>query len=247
MAFQDYRSVQPGAPRADARALEYDLGLRRHMVGVFNLMFLGLGLSAATAFMLIQTGLSAMFYMASGQLTPLGWVAVFAPLGLLLIASFARQRLSVPVLHGIYWGVAALQGVSVALLLQVYTAASAAQIFLITAMAFGGLALYGYTTKRSLSGMGTFLMMGLIGVIIAFLVNLFLQSSLLHFVAASIGVLVFAGLTAYDTQRLKDEYLAGAAGDGAARVQIWGALSLYLNFINMFQLLMSLFGQRQDQ
>jgi hypothetical protein len=245
MAFEDYRNVPQTAPRADA--LEYDIGLRRHMVGVFNLMFLGLGLSAATAFFLVQTGMSALFFTAPGQMTPLGWVAVFAPLGLLLIASFAGQRLSAPALHGIYWSVAALQGVSVALLLQVYTAASAAQIFLITAIAFGALALYGYTTKRSLSGMGTFLIMGLIGVIIAFLVNLFLQSSLLHFVAASIGVLVFAGLTAYDTQRLKHEYFASAAGgDSAARVQVWGALSLYLNFINMFQLLLSLFGQRQE-
>jgi FtsH-binding integral membrane protein len=132
------------------------------------------------------------------------------------------------------------------LLLQVYTAASAAQIFLITAIAFGALALYGYTTKRSLSGMGTFLIMGLIGVIIAFLVNLFLQSSLLHFVAASIGVLVFAGLTAYDTQQIKDGYyeVRGNA-ELAAKSSIMGALSLYLDFINMFTSLLQLFGSRE--
>lgn len=231
--------------RADARALEYDLGLRRHMIGIYNFMFAGLGLSAATAFFLVQTGLSTVFFSA-GQFTPAGWVAVFAPLGLLLLASFAGQRMSAAATHALYWSIAALQGVSLALLFQVYTGQSVAQIFLVTAAAFGALSLYGYTTKRSLTGMGTFLLMGLIGVIIAFIVNIFLQSSLLHFVAASIGVLVFAGLTAFDTQRLKHEYLAGAAGDSAAQVQIWGALSLYLNFINLFQLLMSLFGQRQQ-
>jgi FtsH-binding integral membrane protein len=142
--------------------------------------------------------------------------------------------------------VAALQGVSLAVLFQAYTGQSIAQIFFVTAAAFGALSLFGYTTKRSLSGMSTFLMVGLIGVIIAFVVNILLQSGLLQFVASVIGVLVFAGLTAFDTQRLKMDYIAGVTGDAAAKAQVWGALSLYLNFINLFQLLLSLFGQREE-
>ena len=171
---------------------------------------------------------------------------MLAPLGLLLIASFTAQRLSVAATHGLYWSIAALQGVSLAVLFGAYTGQSITQIFLVTATAFGALSLFGYTTKRSLSGLSTFLMMGLIGVVIAFVVNMFVQSSTLHFVASVIGVLVFAGLTAFDTQRLKTEYLNGVAGDGAAKAQVWGALSLYLNFINLFQLLLSLFGQREE-
>lgn len=246
MAFNDFQhSTRSGARAIPADAL-YDAGLRQHMLGIYNYMFAGLGLSGATAFLLMQSGASALFYSSAGQFTALGWVAMLAPLGLLLIASFMAQRLSTAAMHGLYWGLAALQGVGLSILFQAYTSTSIAQVFFVTAAAFGALSLFGYTTKRSLSGMSTFLMIGLVGVVVAFLVNIFLQSSLLQFVASVIGVIVFAGLTAFDTQRLKLEYLDGMSGDVASKAQVWGALSLYLNFINLFQLLLSLFGQREE-
>lgn len=246
MAFEDYQDPASVRTRATTSDVTYDAGLRRHMVGVFNYMFAGLALSGIVALLLVQTGASAIFFAGPGQFTPLGWVTVFAPLGILLIASFSAARLSAGATHAVYWSVAALQGVSLAVLFQTFTGQSIAQVFFVTAAAFGALSLYGYTTKRSLSGMGTFLIIGLVGVVIASIVNLFLQSSMLHFVVAVIGVLVFAGLTAFDTQRLKDEYIAGVSGKTAMKAQVWGALSLYLNFINLFQLLLSLFGQREE-
>ncbi len=246
MAFNDYQNPADIRARAGAQDASYDAGLRRHMVGVFNYMFAGLALSGAVALLLVQTGSAALFFTAPGQFTPLGWVAMFAPLGLLLLASFNATRLSTGATHAVYWSVAGLQGVSLAVLFQAFTGQSIAQVFFVTAAAFGALSLYGYTTKRSLSGLGAFLIIGLVGVVVASVVNLFLQSSMLHFVASVIGVLVFAGLTAYDTQRLKDEYMAGLNGDVAMKAQVWGALSLYLNFINLFQLLLSLFGQREE-
>ncbi len=246
MAFEDYQDPANGRARAITFDIMYDAGLRQHMVGVFNYMFAGLALSGTVALLLVQTGASALFFAGPGQFTPLGWVAVFAPLGILLIASFSAARLSTGATHAVYWSVAALQGVSLAVLFQTFTGQSIAQVFFVTAAAFGALSLYGYTTKRSLSGMGAFLIIGLVGVVIASVVNMFLQSTLLHFVASVIGVLVFAGLTAFDTQRLRDEYIAGVSGDVAMKAQVWGALSLYLNFINLFQLLLSLFGQREE-
>lgn len=246
MAFEDYQDPGNGRARATTLDILYDAGLRQHMVGVFNYMFAGLALSGIVALLLVQTGAGAIFYAGPGQFTPLGWVAVFAPLGILLIASFSAARLSTGATHAVYWSVAALQGVSLAVLFQTFTGQSIAQVFFVTAAAFGALALYGYTTKRSLSGMGTFLIIGLVGVVIASIVNMFLLSSMLHFVVSVIGVLVFAGLTAFDTQRLKDEYIAGVGGEIAMKAQVWGALSLYLNFINLFQLLLSLFGQREE-
>lgn len=246
MAFDDFQTERAPRSRALSADADYDVGLRRHMLGIYNYMFAGLGLSGAVAFFLIQSGASALFFTAPGQFTALGWVAMLAPLGLLLVASFNAQKLSASTTHGLYWSIAALQGVSLAVLFGAFTGQSIAQIFLVTAAAFGALSLFGYTTKRSLSGLSTFLMMGLIGVVIAFVVNMFVQSSMLQFVASVIGVLVFAGLTAFDTQRLKIEYLHAEAGDSAAKAQVWGALSLYLNFINLFQLLLSLFGQREQ-
>ncbi|MBL8551013.1 MAG: Bax inhibitor-1/YccA family protein [Hyphomonadaceae bacterium] len=247
MAFDDFQNQRaPGRTGAITADTLYDAGLRQHMLGIYNYMFAGLGLSGAVAYLLMQTGASTLFFTAPGQFTPLGWVALFAPLGLLLLASFNARRLSTGATHAIYWSVAALQGVGLAVLFQAFTGQSIAQIFFVTAAAFGALSLFGYTTKRSLSGMSTFLLVGLIGVIIAFIVYMFVQSSLLQFVASVIGVLVFAGLTAFDTQRLKTEYIAGVEGEIAMKAQVWGALSLYLNFINLFQLLLSLFGQREE-
>jgi FtsH-binding integral membrane protein len=247
MAFEDLQNRSTGTrPQAITTDALFDAGLRQHMVGIFNYMFLGLALSGGVALLLMQSGATSLFFSGPGQFTMLGWIAVFAPLGILLLASFSAARLNTGATHAVYWSVAALQGVSLAVLFQTFTGQSIAQVFFVTAAAFGALSLYGYTTKRSLSGMGAFLIIGLVGVVIASVVNMFLQSSLLHFVASVIGVLVFAGLTAFDTQRLKNEYIAGVSGDVAMKAQVWGALSLYLNFINLFQLLLSLFGQREE-
>lgn len=226
---------------------ELDLGLRQHLLGVYNYMFAGLLLSGAVAYFLINSGLSSLFYAAPGRLTAAGWTAVFAPLAILLLASFTARQLSTAATHAVYWSVTALQGVSLALLFQAYTGESIARVFFITAAAFGALSLWGYTTKQSLTGWASFLFIGLVGVVIASIVNLFVASGLLHFVVAGVGVVVFAGLTAYDTQRLKLEYASGAfAMESAERVRIWGALALYLNFLNLFQLLLSFLGQRHD-
>nr|WP_246179396.1 Bax inhibitor-1/YccA family protein [Microvirga thermotolerans] len=217
------------------------------MIGVYNYLMLGLALSGAAAYAVANTPLGELFYSGPRELTPLGWVALLAPLGLILIASFGAQSLSPAGLQGIYWGITALQGVGLAALLQAYTGESVTRIFFITAAAFGALSLWGYTTRSDLSGWGSFLLMGLVGLILASLINLFLASSALQFAITIIGLFVFAGLTAWDTQRIKEEYVAGLAyGDAALTSRVFGALSLYLNFLNLFQLLLSLLGQREE-
>jgi len=227
--------------------VEFDVGLRAHMIGVYNYLMLGLALSGAVAYAVANTALGELFYSGPRELTLLGWLALLTPLGLILIASFAAHSLSPAGLQGIYWGITALQGVGLAALLQAYTGESVTRVFFITAAAFGALSLWGYTTRSHLSGWGSFLLMGLVGLILALLVNLFLASSALQFATMVIGLFVFAGLTAWDTQRFKEEYLAGLAhGDAALTSRVFGALSLYLNFLNLFQLLLSLLGQREE-
>jgi FtsH-binding integral membrane protein len=240
--WTDTRWASAPAPAA----VEFDEGLRRHMVGVYNFMMLGLVLSGAVAFAVANTSLGALFFSGPGRLTGLGWVAALAPLGLILIASFGASRLSSGAIQGLYWAITALQGVSLGALLQVYTGQSVARTFFVTAAAFGALSLYGYTTRRSLSGMGSFLVMGLVGIVLASLVNVFFASGALQFAITVIGVFVFAGLTAYDTQRIKEEYLGGFAQGAETTMQVFGALGLYLNFVNLFQLLLSLIGTRDE-
>jgi uncharacterized protein len=229
----------------------FDVGLRAHMVRVYNYMASGLALSGIVAFGLFASAelASLFFQVQAGRvvgLNVLGWVAIFAPLGLLLLVSFRAQSMSVGAVQAVYWAVTALMGVSLSLLLFRYTGASVARTFFVTAAAFGALSLYGYTTKRDLSKFGSFLIMGLIGVIIASLVNIFLGSSLLQFAISIIGVLVFTGLTAYDTQNIKEQYAEGFGHEANSKMAVFGALSLYLNFINLFQLLLSLTGQREE-
>jgi len=178
--------------------------------------------------------------------SPLMWVVVLAPLALVFFISFRINRLSVGAAQATFWIFAALLGVSLATIFAVYTMTSITQVFFISAATFGAMSLYGYTTRRDLTGFGSFLFMGLIGVIIAMLVNLFLQSSALGFAISVIGVLVFVGLTAYDTQKIKEQYYAGDDGTVAGRKAIMGALSLYLDFINLFLLLLRLFGQNRN-
>jgi uncharacterized protein len=235
--------------RPSARTEVIDQGLRSYMLRVYNYMAVGLGLTGIAA---VATFMAAV---DNGQLTSFGqllfasgfrWVVIFAPLALVLFLSFRVQSMSVATAQLIFWIYAGLVGVSFASLGLVYAHESIARVFFITAASFGGLSLWGYTTKRSLTGMGSFLFMGLIGLILASLVNLFLQSSAMQFVISAVGVLVFAGLTAYDTQRIKEMYFEADDSATAGRKAIMGALTLYLDFINMFLMLRQLFGNRNN-
>jgi uncharacterized protein len=231
-------------------AAEVDEGLRAYMLKVYNYMAIGLAVTGLVAFTAANAAIGPTGQLTEfGQaiyLSPLRWVIMLAPLGAVLFLSFRIDRLSVAAAQAVFWGFAAIVGLSLSSIFLVYTGQSITQVFFVTAAAFGSLSLYGYTTKRSLSGMGSFLIMGLFGVIIAMIVNIFMQSSALQFVISVIGVLVFAGLTAYDTQRIKEMYFAGDDAAVMGRKAIMGALALYLDFINMFIMLLQLFGQSRE-
>lgn len=225
-----------------------DQGLRSYMLTVYNYMALGVGLTGLTAFMVANTSLISLFYsVQNGAVAPtgLGFLVMFAPLAFILVLSFGINRLSPAAAQGMYWAFCGVMGLSIANIFLTYTGTSIARVFFITSIAFGSLSLYGYTTKRNLSGFGTFLFMGLIGIVIASVVNMFLQSGMMQFIISVAGVLVFAGLTAYDTQRIRTEYVAGESHGVATKKAVFGALSLYLNFINMFLMLLHLFGNRE--
>jgi uncharacterized protein len=247
---------------------EIDQGLRAFMMGVYNNMILGLGISALVALginkLAVTASVADAYRTAGGQavrmggqyLTPIGytlygsplmWVVALAPLAFIFFFTFRMERMSAASARLTFFAFAAVMGASLSTLLLRYTGASVVQVFFITAAAFGSLSLWGYTTKRSLSGMGSFLVMGLIGLLLAMLVNIFLASSALQFAISVIGVLIFAGLTAWDTQKLKEMYLFGNwDGEAAAKASIFGALTLYLDFINMFQFLLALVGNRNE-
>jgi FtsH-binding integral membrane protein len=231
-----------------------DQGLRAYMVRVYNYMASGVAITGLVAYLIyamsVTTGTGGLELTSFGHLmftSPLRWVVIFAPLAMVFFISARINTMTLNTAQISFWVFAALMGASISSIFLIYTGESMARVFFITAAAFGGLSLWGYTTGRDLSGWGSFLFMGLIGIIIASLVNLFLVSSALQFVVSVVGVLVFAGLTAWDTQRLKNDYIYGyasAGGDIAERAAITGALSLYLNFINLFTLLLQLLGQR---
>ena len=243
---RDYARSIP-TDRAD---MSVDAGLRSFMLGVYNKMALGLVLSAALAFLTssFPPVRDLMFTVANGRVgySILGMVVAFAPLAVLLFSGFAMRNQSPRTASIVYWTVVSLIGASMGVLALRYTGTSIASTFLITATAFGGLSLFGYTTKKDLSGVGSFLIMGVWGLLIASLVNIFLQSSMMQFIISILGVLIFAGLTAYDTQRLKMTYYELGGNQAAMGVATsYGALSLYLDFINMFQFLLALFGDRR--
>jgi len=227
------------APAIDRAA--FDAGLRQHMLRVYNFMMLGLAITGAVAFLVANT---PALYVPIFT-TPLKWVVMLAPLAFIMVLSWRFASMSVGALQGTFWAFCAVMGVSMASIFLVFTGASVARVFFITAAMFAGMSLYGYTTKADLSKMGAFLMMGLIGIVIASLVNIFVGSSALQFAISVIGVLVFTGLTAYDTQRIKEEYAEHYGHETNTKMAIMGALSLYLNFINLFQMLMQLMGQRE--
>jgi len=244
------------APSATADTAVLDAGLRAYMLRVYNWMSSGLLLTGIVAYAIANTSLIDLFYHQVAtprgiaiQPTILGYAAIFAPLVFTMVLSFGVNRLSWSATQALFWAFAAAMGASIANIFLIYSGASIARVFFVTSATFGAMSLYGYTTKADLSKMGSFLMMGLIGVIVASLVNMFIGSTMLQFAISVIGVLVFVGLTAYDTQRIKGDYLqfAYAEGtDGAAKRSIFDALSLYLNFINLFMLLLQLFGNRNS-
>lgn len=218
---------------------QYDEYLRQFMLALYNYTALGLGITGVVAYLTYASGL--MFAMGG-----LMWVFVFAPLGMILYWSFAGRNWSFEGTRLFYLIFTAVMGVSMSTIFAVYTAMSIAQVFFITAATFASASLYGYTTKKDLSGWGSFLLVGLIGIIIAMVVNIFLQSSALEFAVSVIGVLIFTGLTAYDTQHAKTTFLSGRLGtEELAKFAISTSLSLYLNFINLFQMLLSLLGNRE--
>ena len=233
---------EPRVAQAQIGVERIDEGLRSYLLQVYNYMGLGLAITGVVAFLVAAT--PALYEPIFT--TPLKWVVMLAPLGFVFFLSAKIQTMSVSAAQITFWAFAAVMGLSMASIFLVFTGASIARVFFITAGMFGAMSLYGYTTKRDLSGWGSFLFMGLIGIIIAMLVNIFLQSAALHFAVSVIGVLVFTGLTAYDTQRIKEMYYELDASDVATRKAIMGALSLYLNFINMFMLLLNLFGTTRE-
>ncbi|HVZ90723.1 MAG TPA: Bax inhibitor-1/YccA family protein [Rhizomicrobium sp.] len=229
-----------------------DQGLRAYMLRVYNYMLVGLVLTGATAWITANTAFGSIFFqetIVNGHpavgLNILGYVALFAPLVLVLYLSARIQSMSASAAHLTFLAYAALMGISLAPILLVYTGVSIAQVFFITAATFGAMSLWGYTTRANLAGFGSFLFMGLIGIIIASLVNLFLHSAMMAFVVSVIGVLVFTGLTAYDTQNIKEMYVAGDDGTVAGKKAIVGALRLYLDFVNLFLMLLQLLGNRR--
>ncbi|MDJ0513813.1 MAG: Bax inhibitor-1/YccA family protein [Methyloceanibacter sp.] len=252
MAELDRRYEQT-VGRADAGVI--DEGLRSYMLRVYNYMASGVAITGVVAYvvyaMSVVTG-------ADGSITGLTsfgnvmfnsgfkWVVIFAPLAMVFFISFRIQTLSVSTAQTLFWLFSALMGASIASIFLVFTGASIARVFFITAAAFGALSLWGYTTKKDISGWGSFLFMGLIGIILASIVNLFLGSTALQFAVSVIGVLVFAGLTAYDTQQIKEMYSVNDDGSVAGKKAVMGALRLYLDFINLFMMLLQLLGQNRN-
>ena len=231
-----------GAPGRTADRAAFDDGLRRHMLRVYNFMTLGLGVTGLVAFFVAST---PALYVPIFT-TPLKWVVMLAPLAFVFVLSWRFDRMSPSALQATFWAFCAAMGLSMASIFLVFTGASVARVFFITASMFAATSLWGYTTKRDLTGMGSFLMMGLIGIVIAGLVNVFIGSSAIQFAISVIGVVVFTGLTAYDTQNIKESYAEHYGADANTKLAVMGALSLYLNFINIFQMLLNLMGQREE-
>ena len=233
-------AVSVGVPRA-AR----DAGLRSYMWSVYNYMASGVLLTGIVALLFAPYARDVLVNAAGTGISLTGWLIILSPLGFVLVMNFGVARMQTRTLQLLFWAFAAVMGLSMSTIFIAYTGVSIAQTFFATAAAYLGLSLYGYTTKRDLSGLGTFLIMGVVGLLVAMLVNLFLQSSTMALLISGIGVLLFAGLTAYDTQRIKSMYAYVAGSDMQGKVVIMGALSLYLDFINMFQFLLSFMGDRR--
>ena len=235
---------------AGTRAAAVDAGLRAHMNKVYGTMSVGMLLTFLVAWAVGSNDQLLSIFRDPATLRPniLGWIVMFAPLGMVFAFGAALNRLSAAGAQLFFYAFAAVMGLSLSWIFVAFTGFSIAQVFLVTSIAFAGLSIWGYTTKKDISGWGSFLIMGVIGLIVASVINIFLGSPAIMFAVSILGVLIFAGLTAYDTQKIKSEYLAMRASQGEeylGKAAIMGALSLYLDFINMFMMLLTLFGQRE--
>ena len=230
-------AVSVGVPRAVR-----DAGLRSYMLKVYNYMASGVLLTGIVAMLFAGSSIGQSIMLGGGLLR---WLIIFAPLGFVFAMSFGFNRMSTATLNLMFWGFATVMGLSMSTVFMVFTGVSIAQTFFAVTAAFLGLSLWGYTTKKDLSGFGTFLIMGVVGLLVAMIINIFLQSTAMHFAISATGVLLFAGLTAYDTQKIKSMYDYVAGTDMMGKVVIMGALNLYLDFINMFQFLLSFMGSRE--
>ena len=241
MANWDPRSTAAAAAAtAGTQADVRDAGLRSYMLSVYNTMGSGVLLTGIVALLFANSGMAAQVLG-----TPLWWLIALAPLGFVMAMSFGQNKFSTAALQMMFWAFCTVMGLSLSTIFLRFTGASIAGTFFATAGAFAGLSLVGYTTKKNLSAMGSFMTMGLIGIIIAMVINIFLQSSGLSMAISILGVLIFAGLTAYDTQRLKNQYYEVQGSEFAGKAIVLGALTLYLDFINMFQFLLSFLGNRE--
>jgi FtsH-binding integral membrane protein len=241
MSYYDSNARRPSHGIDTALGARIDAGLRNHMQRVYGYMAGGLALTGIVAYAAAASG----FYQAIAG-TLLIWIVMLAPLGFVLALSSGIQRMNAGTAMMLFWLYAAVMGLSLGSIFLVFTGTSIARVFFITAATFGAMSLYGYTTGTDLSRFGSFLMMGLIGIIIASIVNIFVESSGLQFAVSIIGVLLFVGLTAYDTQRIKERYVESDTGEIADKKTILGALALYLDFINLFMMLLQLFGHRRE-
>lgn len=247
----NYRDQNPISFAARADAAPMDAGLRAFMLHVYNLMASALVLTGLTAYAgaTWQPLKDALYTMQEGHLglTGLGWLVLFAPLAFVFLLSAGINRMSLAAAQGTFWAYSAIMGLSLSSIFFVYTGESLVRVFFITAIMFGSMSIWGYSTKRDLTGMGHFMIMGLFGIIIASIINIFLHSSGLQFLVSVIGVVVFTGLTAYDTQKIKQFYYQVAGGaDMVAKYAIMGALTLYLDFINLFMMLLRFMGDRRN-
>ena len=243
--WSDPRATAAGSASAGMRDAAYDAGLRSYMLSIYNYMTSGV----------LLTGIVAMLFASGGEASPaaqllvnggpLKWVVMLAPLGVVMWLSFGINRISDTTAKLLFWAYAVLMGLSLSTILLVYTGASVAQTFFATAAAFAGLSLFGYTTKKDLSGFGTFLIMGVVGIMVAMVVNMFLHSTGLELAISVLGVLLFAGLTAYDTQKIKSMYFSVQGTSFATKSVVMGALTLYLDFINMFLFMLRFMGDRR--
>lgn len=235
--------------QANAKAA-VDEGLRQYMIKVYNYMSGGLCITALVAYLIANTSMIRMFYEVSpaGQvmgMSGLGWLALIAPFIMIFAFGWVLMKGTLAQVQGVFWGFAALMGASLAPIVMMYTGASVTRIFLITAAMFGGMSLYGYSTKKDLTAMGSFMIMAVWGIVIAAIVNMFLKSPGLYYAISIISVIAFTALTAYDTQKIRQMYYEKDSGDTASRKAIAGALSLYMDFINIFIALLRLFGDRR--
>jgi FtsH-binding integral membrane protein len=246
MSFNPLRTDQ-----ATVERVGLDQGLRQHMLRVYNYMGLGVAVTGLVAWMVANTpALMNLFYAAgaNGRMGPtvLGMIAMFAPLAFILFFSFASMRASFATLQAAFWAFCAVMGLSLSNVFLIYTDTSIARTFFVVAAMFGATSLWGYTTKTDLSKMGSFMMMGLIGIMIAGIVNIFLGSTALQFAISVLGVVIFTGLTAWDTQRIKETYAENAGHEANGKIALFGALSLYLNFVNLFQFMLQFMGSRRE-